>query len=116
MKDWTPIRERYLRDQLPVRLGGLAANLHRIKSFSTQEAGRESVESLLEESKYFIEWTAAEAEVNTAAQLVELQIQLACWQRNWPRTWSDPLHRREVAEQSAIWTQKVLELSGLLNR
>jgi hypothetical protein len=116
MKDWTPIRERYLRDQLPTRLGGLAANLYRIKSFSTQDAGRESVESLLEESKHFIEWTAAEAEVNTAAQLVELQIQLARWQRNWPEMWSDPLHRRQMAEQSALWSQKVLELSGLLNR
>ena len=34
MKDWTSIRDRYLRDNLPVRLGGLAANLSRIKSCS----------------------------------------------------------------------------------
>ena len=34
MKDWTAIRERYLRDQLPIRLGGLAAHLSRIKSFN----------------------------------------------------------------------------------
>ncbi len=116
MKDWTPIRERYLRDQLPVRLGGLAANLSRVQSFSAQDAGREAVESLLDESKYFIEWTAAEAEVSTAAQLVELQIQLARWQRNWAETWGDPLRRRQMAEQSAAWSQRVLELSGLLNR
>lgn len=116
MKDWTPIRERYLRDQLPVRLGGLAANLSRIKSFSAQEASREAVASLIDESKYFIEWTAAETEVTTAAQLVELQIQLARWQHNWLETWSNPLRRQQMAEQSAIWSQKVLELSGLLKR
>ena len=115
MKDWTPIRERYLRDQLPVRLGGLAANLSRIKSFSSRQASRDAVESLLDESKYFIEWTAAEAEVNTAAQLVELQVQLARWQRNWTETWDDPLLRQQMAEQSAVWSQRVLELSGLLN-
>jgi hypothetical protein len=75
MKDWTPIRERYMRDSLPIRLGGLAANLSRIKSFVSREGNREAVESLIDESKYFIEWTAAEAEVSTAAELVELQVQ-----------------------------------------
>jgi hypothetical protein len=114
MKDWTAIRERYMRDSLPVRLGGLAANLSRIKSFSTQEAGREAVESMLDESKHFIEWTAAEAEIQTASQLVELQVQLACWQQSWTRTWNDPLQRKQLAEQSATWSKRVLEMSGLL--
>ena len=114
MKDWTAIRERYLRDSLPVRLGGLAANLSRIKSFSTQEASREAVESMLDESKYFIEWTAAQAEIQTAAQLVELQVQLARWQQTWTTTWNDPLQRRQLAEQSANWSKRVLEMSGLL--
>ncbi len=55
MKDWTAIRDRYLRDEFPVRLGGLAANLARIKSFSDHPDHRDAVESLLEESKFFIE-------------------------------------------------------------
>lgn len=58
MKDWTVIRERYMKDELPVRLGGLAANLSRIKSFSANENSREAVASLIDESKMFIEWTA----------------------------------------------------------
>lgn len=90
MKDWTAIRERYLRDSLPVRLGGLAANLSRIKSFATQNAGRDAVESMLDESKHFIEWTAAKTEIQTAAQLGELQVQMARWQLTWTKTWSDP--------------------------
>jgi hypothetical protein len=71
---------------------------------------------MIDESKFFIEWTAAEAEVNTAAELVELQIQLARWQCNWVRIWHDPVQRSEVAEQSAAWSQRVLEMSGLLSR
>jgi hypothetical protein len=114
MKDWTVIRERYLRDGLPVRLGGLAANLSRIKSFAAQEASREAVESLIDESKFFIEWTAAEAEHNAAAELVELQIQLACWQHDWKNVWSDPGQRRKLAERSHAWSNRVLEISGLL--
>ncbi len=115
MKDWSQIRERYMRDDLPVRLGGLAANLNRIKSFSANEASQAVVESLIDESKMFIEWTAAQTEVNTAEKLVELQVQLALWQLQWKVIWPDPSKRKQVAEQSASWSKQVLELSGLLN-
>jgi hypothetical protein len=114
MKDWTAIQQRYLRDGLAVRLGGLAANLSRIKSFASHDANGQAVESMVDESKYFIEWTAAEAGVDTAAELVELQVQLARWQRNWARIWADPAQRKQMAEQSAAWSKRVLEMSGLV--
>lgn len=116
MKDWTAIRERYLRDGLPVRLGGLAANLGRIKSFAAHDAGREAVESLIDESKFFIEWTAAQVESHAAAELVALQIQLAQWQRNWAHIWTDHGRRNQIAEQSGVWSKRVLEMSGLLSQ
>ncbi len=114
MRDWTIIRERYLRDGLPTRLGGLSANLSRIKSFAAHGGGREAVESLLDESKHFIEWTAAEAGSELAAELVELQVQLARWQHNWGRIWSNREQRQEVAEHATVWSKRVLEMSGLL--
>ena len=114
MKDWTTIRERYMRDELSVRLGGLAANLSRIKSFSANENSRETVASLIDESKMFIEWTAAQAETETAAKLVELQVQLALWQLQWQNIWFDSSKRALVAEQSSMWSKQVLEMSGLL--
>lgn len=114
MKDWTQIKERYLQDDLPVRLGGLAANLSRIKSFSANEASNAVVESLIDESKMFIEWTAAQAEAHTAEKLVDIQIQLALWQFQWKTIWVDASKRDQVAEQSALWSKQVLELSGLL--
>jgi len=114
MKDWTVIQERYMRDELPVRLGGLAANLSRIKSFSANEASRETVASLIDESKMFIEWTAAQTEINTAAMMVDIQVQLALWQIRWESIWTDPAKRKQIAEQSGIWSKQILELSGLL--
>jgi hypothetical protein len=114
MRNRTAIRERFLRDPLPVRLGGLAANLARVESFSKHPDHREAVEHLLDESKYFIEWAAPEASLDLQADLVELQRQLAQWQHGWKEIWADTTKRALVAEQAGIWSKKVLEKSGLL--
>ncbi|MEG4322908.1 MULTISPECIES: hypothetical protein [unclassified Microcoleus] len=63
MRDWNALKSRYLRDELPIRLGNLASNLARIKSRCQNSANGELVEGLLQESKIFIEWTAMDAEV-----------------------------------------------------
>ena len=70
---------------------------------------------LLDESKHFIEWTAAEAEVETAAQLVELQVQLALWQLDWDALWPDSDRRERMATESRAWSDRVLQLSGLID-
>ena len=115
MKDQKAIRERYLRDELPIRLGGLAANLARIKSFSDHPDHQGVVEGLLEESKFFIEWTGPDAELEVQAELVELQLQLAQWQLHWKDIWTDPLQLTAVAEQADEWSKRMLERSGLLS-
>jgi hypothetical protein len=114
VRDWTTIRERYLRDPLPVRLGGLAANLARVQSFSDHPEHRDVVERLLEESKFFIEWSAPEASLEVQATLVGLQVQLARWHYTWPRIWADPVQRAAVAQRSGTWSERVLNLSGLV--
>jgi hypothetical protein len=73
-----------------------------------------AVEGLLDESKHFIEGTAAEADVDKAAELVGLQIQLARWQYKWHDIWLDLVRRREVAAQSGRWSDRLLEIFGLL--
>jgi len=115
MKDWNAVQKRYLQDGLPVRLGGIAANLSRVKSFAANDANREAVASLLEESKFFIEWTAGEADIGVAAELVELQVQLSLWQLDWDDIWKNKAQRQLVANASGKWSQRVLELSGLLD-
>lgn len=113
-KDWSVIRERYLRDEVSVRLGGLAANLSRITSFANNEKNKSLVESLIEESKHFIEWTARETEIETAAKLVELQVELALWQIRINHNWLDADQRKQISEKSNNWSQQVLMASGLL--
>ena len=114
MKDYAAIQQRFMRDDLSVRLGGLAANLRRVKSAAVRDENRAAVEGLFDESKHFIEWMAAEADIDKAAELVELQIQLARWQYKWSEIWNNPVRRREVAEEAGHWSDRVLELSGLL--
>jgi hypothetical protein len=114
MRDILPRRERYMRDDLAIRLGGLAANLRRMRSFAAHPRGEDAVASLVEESKYFIEWTAFDAPPETAAQLVHLQVELARWQLNWAQRWSDSSQRQQLGEQALAWSDRVLRLSGLL--
>ncbi|HVP37226.1 MAG TPA: hypothetical protein VMT04_09550, partial [Terriglobales bacterium] len=81
MKNIQDIKTRYLKDKLPVRLGGISSDLARIASFAPVKDNWETVKSLLEESKFFIEWTALDASLEQKALLVEIQIQLALWNR-----------------------------------
>jgi hypothetical protein len=115
MKDWAVKRERYLRENLPHQLGELAANLARIASFCGNDLNNEAVFSLIEESKFFIEWTAIATGIDQAAVLVELQVLLACWQLDWKNTWTDGAKRGMVAGQAKEWSDRILAMSGLLS-
>lgn len=108
------IRERYVRDSVQIRLGGLAANLARVESFSNHPGHGEVVERLVEESKFFIEWTASELALEQQVELIGLQRMLAMWHRAWGETWADPSRRRGVMEHAGRWSRRVLEMSGLL--
>ncbi len=96
MRVWYTLKERYLQGQLPISLGNLASNLARIKSPSQNAANGELIKNMLQESKLFIEWTARDAEIEIARELVELQIQLACWQYSWAGILEDAEQRMRV--------------------
>ena len=114
MRNWESLKHRYLQDDLPVRLGNLASNLARIKSCTLHHTNCIVVEQLLVESKFFIEWTAAEAEIEIAAELVQLQIQLSQWESRLSQLWTDTNERQKLSQASGIWSDKVLNWSGLL--
>jgi hypothetical protein len=108
-------KERYLRDPLPMRLGNLASNLARIRSIATQTALGEATKRVVRESKHFVEWAGKDAELEVQIELVELQRQLARWQFKWDEIWNDQEKRNSIAEQAGIWSEKILDRSGLLN-
>jgi hypothetical protein len=62
------LRERFFRDPLPRRLGGIAATLGRISSSARRPSDPNATADLLDEAKHLIEWTAADAEPEAAAE------------------------------------------------
>lgn len=109
------LRTRYLNDSIPVRLGGLAANLARVASFSKKDDHHKVVTAILQESKWFIEWTASELNTADISELVQLQIQMAKWEVQSQKKWKNQTWRTELADQSRKWSQQLLKMSGLLN-
>lgn len=79
------IRQRFLSDPPPKRLGALAADLARIASFSENPENHRAVASLLEEGKWFAEWATPDAPLETQAVLAEIQLALAVWERDWQK-------------------------------
>ena len=114
MKNLRAIQERYLRDPVAIQLGGLAANLARVKSFADHPEHQDVIETLLEESKFFIEWTVPETDLKYQAVLVQLQLELARWQLKWADIWTDPGKLTAVANLASDWSKRVLGMSGLL--
>jgi len=107
-------KERYLRDPLPIRLAGLASTLARITSSSRSATGGEAVEELLEECQYYIEWTAAEAEPEIAAQLVNIQRLVIFWRKIWVEAQQNQTQRTMLSLQTKIWSDQVLGYTGVL--
>ena len=116
MNNRNRIRNRYLRDPIPVRLAGLAADLARIASSARHETGSASVQQMLEESQYFIEWTAAEAEPEIAAELVDIQRMLSLWRKAWAEAQHNRIQRTLLSVQAKKWSDQVLSYSGLLEQ
>lgn len=115
MIDLFALRDRYTRDTVQVRMGGLAANLLRIKSFSDNPKHAKVVRQLIIESEHFAEWAGVDSDINVQAKLVDLQILLARWAYTWDDIWHDKTRLRSVAAHADRWAQDILRLSRLEN-
>ncbi len=112
--DLAPIRARYLRDPLPVRLGGLAADMARIASFSRNPANLPAVASSMREAAHFIEWCAPDCDLETQIVLLELQRGLAGWRAHLTARFPEAAWRQQIASSAQGWSERVLGMSGLL--
>jgi hypothetical protein len=99
------VRKRFLKNNLAVRLGCIAADLARMNSFSRMPNNRKAVQDLIEESKFFVEWTAPQAPLEIQVELVNLQLQLALLGRL--------SNKSEIARFGNRWSKRILALSGL---
>ncbi|MBD2576777.1 hypothetical protein [Oscillatoria sp. FACHB-1406] len=114
MSQFLTRKQRYIIDQLPIRLGGIAANLARVNSFGKNPKNSKLVASLLRESAWFIEWSAPDTSLEFALELVEIQRQIVRWLADWSRIWNDELEREIVLAKSQNWSESLLIRSGLL--
>jgi len=68
---------------------------------------------MLEESQYYIEWTAAEAEPGIAAELVDIQRMIGLWRKAWPEARHSRTQRTLLSVQAKKWSDMVLDFSGM---
>jgi len=113
MSDLGQIRACYMRGPLPVRLGGIAGNLARIRSCAARGIGSAAIADMLREGAYMIESTARDAEVEVAAQLAESQVRLALWSLRWSAVAGDQDRHTEMSGEAGEWSDRVLAMSGL---
>ncbi len=104
-----------MRDELPTRIGGIAANMARVGSIAEWPDARTVAFDLFEESKHFIEWTANEAEADTTRALIDLQLQLALWQLQLDTLWGDEKSRTEIGARAREYSNDLIQRSGLIN-
>ena len=109
------LRERFLRDSLPRRLGGLAATLGRISSSARNSSDPNTVADLLDEAKHLIEWTAADVVPEAAAELIHMQVMLSLWQRAWDEASQSPKQRILLSVQAKHWPIKPLNFRDWCN-
>ena len=114
IKNKEKLRERFLRDSLPRRMGALSATLGRISSSARNSNNPEVVTDLLDEAKHLIEWTAAEAEIETAAELVRMQRMITLWLSAWRESGQNPSQRVLLSVQAKDWSDRAIDFSGLL--
>jgi hypothetical protein len=105
MHNLKEIKRRFMKNNLPVRLGCIASNLARLQSFSKMPNNRKVIESLIEESKFFIEWAVPKASLGIQEELVNIQLQLALCS-----------FKKEILNCSGKWAERLIKLSGLLKK
>jgi hypothetical protein len=103
-----------MKEPLSRRLGHLASDLARIASFLDNSMNKKAVESILEESKFFIEWTAPDAPAPVQAFLSEMQSKLALCHYHILIRKEYPAEIRSLKKNAKGWSLKLLELSGLV--
>ncbi len=111
MANWSAIEASFLRQSHPQQLGELASSLARLKSWSQKKASREIVPVLLEENLLYVRLIQ---ELGDIAQLSQIQDLLIAWQQNWSSICDLPTEVANLASVAAAWSDRVLDMSGLL--
>jgi hypothetical protein len=108
MKDLERMRERFVRDEGPVRLGNLASNLLRLNKWILMRRSDEAIVDLMREIAWLMEWCGDLASV----ELADMQREVCRWRRVWPVEQA----RHILALRASQMSNRILESSGLLEQ
>ena len=107
MRDLKMMRERFIRDGNPVRLGNLASDLLRLSKWIQARHNDEAIVDLMREIAWFMEWSGDLA----LAELADMQREICRWRRAWPIEQA----RHILALRASQMSNRVLAWSGLLD-
>ncbi|MDZ8262288.1 hypothetical protein [Nostoc sp. ChiQUE01b] len=115
MIEVTPKQQIFMQDDVTIRLRRLATHLSQIQSLLTQNSSEDLILALVDESRYFIEWTVPDMvkadDIDRACELVDLVRLLTRWLFHWDNIWTDAEQKQSVSLQASYWLQRVLEIS-----
>ncbi|AUB35513.1 hypothetical protein COO91_01393 [Nostoc flagelliforme CCNUN1] len=115
MIEVTPKQQIFMQDDVTTRLRRLATHLSQIQSLWTQGSSEDLILVLVDESRYFIEWTVPDMvkadDIDRACELVDLVRLLTRWLFHWDNIWTDAEQKQSASAQISYWLQRVLEIS-----
>jgi hypothetical protein len=101
------MRERFIRDAGPVRMGNLASDLLRLNKWILMRHKDEAIVDLMRKIAWLMEWCGDLG----LAELADMQREICSWRRGWPV--EQPRHI--LALRASEMSNRVLEWSGLLD-
>jgi hypothetical protein len=115
MIEVTPKQQIFMQDDVTTRLHHLATHLSQIQSLWTQGLSEDLILALVNESRYFIEWTVPDMvkadDIDRACELVDLVRLLTRWLFHWDNIWTDAEQKQSASVEISYWLQRVLEIS-----
>ena len=106
----TPIgalKERFDRDPVPLKWGGIASDLLRISTMAhAEKLDTDTFRNVLIETKFFTEWLAPQVGLQEQETILSLQRTLSDISIAHP----DP---KDIEAKTHAWSEKVLAISGL---
>ncbi|MHC5771784.1 MAG: hypothetical protein ACYTXI_40945, partial [Nostoc sp.] len=98
----------------PQQLGELASSLAHLKSWVQSSDCNQVIPVLLDESLLYLSLIQQNSEIYNV-ELNQLQDLLQDWQRNWDTIKEQSSQRVSIADVASNWSERVLNMSGLLS-
>jgi len=102
------MRERFIRDRSPIRIGNLASDLLRLSKWIQAGHNDEAIVDLMREIAWLMEWSGDLA----SPELADMQREICRWRRVWPVEQA----RSILAFRALQMSNRILEWSGLLEK